>query len=240
MMRPLLLALLPLALLATAAPAARAQTMNMVRVIHASPDAPALDVFVNGQAVATGVTFFTASPYLPLADGTYQVAITPAGKSTDHALLVGDLRVRGGYAGTLVATNTLDKIEAMLYKDDLSAVAGGNARVNVLHLSPDAPSLDMKPAGAGHAVLRGVSFKQRGAVEVPAGSYVFDISPAGSADVAFTTPELRFEGGWIYTLAVTGQLGKGGFWVQSRVDQIPALLAAQGLAGGGFGRFSGR
>ncbi|MBX0329482.1 DUF4397 domain-containing protein [Oscillochloris sp. ZM17-4] len=235
-----LLALVAMALLAPTAPAARAQTMNMIRVIHASPDAPAVDVFVNGQAVATSVPFFTASGYLPLADGTYQVAISPAGKGTDYSVLVGDLEVSGGYTGTLVATNTLSNIEAVLYKDDLSGVAGGNARVNVMHLSPDAPAVDIKLAGTSSAVFSGVAFKQRGTVEVPAGSYAFDISPAGSADVVFTTPSLRFESGWIYTLAATGELGKGGFWVQSRVDQIPAPIMAQGLSADSFGSFTSR
>lgn len=232
--------LIAAALFAPSAPAARAQTMNMIRVMHASPDAPAVDVFVNGQAVATDVPFFTVSPYLPLADGSYQIAISPAGKGTDYSVLVGNLEVSGGYTGTLVAANTLDNIEAVLYDDDLGPVAGGSARVNVLHLAPDAPAVDIKLAGTSSVIFSNVSFKQGGTIEVPAGTYAFDISPAGSSDVVFTTPELRFENGWIYTLAATGLLGEGGFWVQSRVDQIPAPISTQGLAGQGFGRFVSR
>jgi hypothetical protein len=214
--------------------------MNMIRVMHASPDAPAVDVFVNGQAVLTRVPFFTVSPYLPLANGTYQVAISPAGKGTDYSVVVGDLEVKNGYVGTLVATNMFDMIEAVLYDDDLSRVADGNARVKLLHLSSDAPLVDIKLEGTGSAVVRGLAFKQSGTVEVPAGRYVFDIGPADGAGVAFTTPELRFEIGWIYTLAATGEIATASFWVQSRVDQIPAPITAQGLSGGSFGRFTSR
>jgi hypothetical protein len=244
-MRRLTIALVALialaALIGPQAPAARAQTTNLVRVIHASPDAPAVDVFVNGQAVATNVTFFTASAYLPLADGTYQVAISPAGKGTDYSIFVGDLKVSGGYTGTLAAINTLKQLQVVLYDDNLSDVAGGNARVNVLHFSPDAPAVDIKLAGTSSAVFSNVPFSKGGAVEVPAGTYAFDISPAGSAAVAFTTPSLRFESGWIYTLFATGEIGKGGFWVQSRVDRAAAGISAKAFASGSaFGQLTSR
>lgn len=225
-MRRITLALVALLALALFAPSTTsAQTMNMVRVVHASPDAPAVDVFVNGTAVATNVPFFTASPYLPLADGKYQIAISPAGKGTDFSVLVLDLEVSGGYAGTLVALDTLENLSARLYDDNLSAPAPGQTRVNVYHLSPDAVNVDIKVAGTSGNIFSNVPFGAAGEVDVPAGTYQFDITPAGDAEVAFTTPELRFESGWIYSLYATGLAGEGGFWVQSTVDQIPAMSA---------------
>jgi len=48
----------------TIAPAAFAQSGTAkVRVVHASPDAPAVDVIVNGNKALTNVPFFTASAY---------------------------------------------------------------------------------------------------------------------------------------------------------------------------------
>jgi hypothetical protein len=180
---------------------------------------------VNGQAVATNVPFFTASAYLPLPDGKYQVAISPAGLGTDASVIVADLEVSGGYVGTLVALNTLDEIDAVLFDDDFSPVASGQTRVNVLHLSPDAPAVDIKATGTSANIFSNLAFGEGVYGDVPAGTYAFDITPAGSADVVFTTPELRFENGWIYTLFATGELGEGGFWVQSRVDNVPGIGA---------------
>jgi hypothetical protein len=214
-----LIALLALVLLAPQATAA--QATNLISVVHASPDAPAVDVFINGEVVAGDVPFFTASGYLPLADGTYQVAISPAGKGTDYSVLVADLEVSGGFTGTLVVLNTLANLEAILYEDDLSPVADGLARVNVYHLSPDAPAVDIKVAGTDTTVFGGLAFTNAVYGDVDSGTYRFDITPAGDSAVVFTTPELRFENGWIYSLFATGELGKGGFWVQSTVDQIP-------------------
>jgi Domain of unknown function (DUF4397) len=225
-MRRIALALIALLALVLVAPhTTAAQTTNLVRVVHASPDAPAVDVFVNGTAVASNVPFFTASSYLSLADGTYQVAISPAGKGTDYSVLVLNLEVSGGYTGTLVVLNQLEDIDAVLYDDDLSAPAPGQARVNAFHLSPDSVNVDVKPAGSSTAVFANVAYGDAAFVDVPAGTYAFDITATGDSEVAFTTPDLRFESGWIYSLYATGLSGEGGFWVQSRVDYIPGIGA---------------
>jgi hypothetical protein len=196
-----------------------AQSSNRLRVMHASPDAPAVDIYVDGKAVLTNVPFFTLSGALSLPNGTYKVAITPAGAGLGAAVLTTDLKVENGYAGTVVALNSLANLTVKLYEDDMSPIPAGKARVRVIHASPDAPAVDIKLAGTSTAVVSKAAFTDAATVEVAAGTYAFDITPAGASTVVFTTPALRFEAGWSYTLVATGFL-KGGFWVQSRVDMI--------------------
>lgn len=219
MMRKLVLALIALLVVAVAAPATSAQTMNMVRVMHASPDAPAVDVYVNGQPVLTNVPFFAVSNYLSLPDGSYAVAITPAGKPESDAVLRATLKVQGGYTGTVAAVGFVNNIDTVLFEDNLSPVPAGKARVRIIHASPNAPAVDIKLAGTSTVVVANAPFKAAATVEVDAGTYQFDISPAGQSAVVFTTPALRFESGWVYTLVATGDLNKN-FWVQSRVDKV--------------------
>ncbi len=219
MMRKLILALIALIVIAAAAPATSAQTMNMVRVMHASPDAPAVDVYVNGQPVLTNVPFFAVSNYLSLPDGSYNVAVTPTGRPEANAVLRATLNVRGGYTGTVAAVGFVSNIEAALFEDNLSPVPAGKARVRIIHASPNAPAVDIKLAGTSTVVVANAPFKAAATVEVDAGTYQFDISPAGQTAVVFTTPPLRFENGWVYTLVATGDLNKN-FWVQSRVDKV--------------------
>jgi hypothetical protein len=218
-MRRLALVLLTMFALAAVAPAASAQSMNMVRVMHASPDAPAVDVYVNGEAVLRNVPFFAYSDYLSLPDGTYNIAVTPAGAPIADAVLAGPLELRGGYTGTLAAVGFVDEIEAVLYEDNNAPVPAGKARVRVIHASPNAPAVDVKLAGTSTVVVQNAPFKASAYVEVDAGTYQFDISPAGQGAVVFTTPALRFESGWVYTLVATGDLEQN-FWVQARVDQV--------------------
>ncbi|NJN15876.1 MAG: DUF4397 domain-containing protein [Oscillochloris sp.] len=217
-MRRIVLALLAMFAVAMIVPSAGAQSQNFIRVMHASPDAPNVDVFVNGQAVLTDVPFFAYSDYLTLGDGTYEVAISPTGQGTDASVWVGELTVQGGVYGTVAAVNFVENLDAVLYDDDVSPVPAGNARVRIIHASPNAPAVDVKLAGTDTVVLANAPYRASAYLEVPAGTYQFDISPAGSSDVVFTTPALTFLDGWTYTLVATGDLNEN-FWVQSRVDR---------------------
>lgn len=49
-----------------------------VRVAHFSPDAPDVDVYVDGTQVLADVSYGTVSEYLEIAPGTYTVQITPS------------------------------------------------------------------------------------------------------------------------------------------------------------------
>src|SRR5215208_1806650 len=66
-----IMVLLGLLLALALVPAASAQGNALVRVVHASPDAPAVDVYVDGNKVLSNVPFFTASDYLPLPAGEH-------------------------------------------------------------------------------------------------------------------------------------------------------------------------
>lgn len=68
------------AVMATTAFAADAKAR--VRVIHASPDAPAVDVWVNGAPAFKNAPFKGITPYAELAGGNYDVQVVPAGATT--------------------------------------------------------------------------------------------------------------------------------------------------------------
>ena len=52
----------------------------LVRVVHASPDAPPVDVFVNGEASGVeNFAFKNTTGYLELPAGTYSFAVAPVG-----------------------------------------------------------------------------------------------------------------------------------------------------------------
>ena len=49
-----------------------------VRVVHASPDAPAVDVWVNGNVAFSNAPFKGITAYAGLAPASYQVQVIPA------------------------------------------------------------------------------------------------------------------------------------------------------------------
>ncbi len=89
-----------------------------IRVVHLSPTAGAVDIFVTavGADLATAtptlanVAYQTASSYLPLAAGTYQVRVVPAGTTAASragaiAINVASLAITAGTGRTIVAAD---------------------------------------------------------------------------------------------------------------------------------------
>ncbi|HSC91623.1 MAG TPA: DUF4397 domain-containing protein [Gaiellaceae bacterium] len=77
-----------------------------IRVAHLSPDAPKVDVYVNGKRTLAGVPYEALSKYLRVKPGTYRIRITAAGTQT--AVFDQRLRLRGGQAVTAAAVGALN------------------------------------------------------------------------------------------------------------------------------------
>lgn len=185
-------------------PAAFAQgSTAKVRVIHASPDAPAVDVYVNGNRTLSNVPFFTASDYLDLPAGTYQVQVTPAGQPASAAVIDASATIEAGRAYTIAATGEVANIQGTIIEDDLTAPASGQAHVRVYHFSPDAPAVDVQLAD-GTSLIEGLAFPDASDyLPVPAGSYDIQVVPAGGSDVVIDLAGTTLEAGNIYSVFAT-------------------------------------
>jgi hypothetical protein len=190
-----------------AAPAAFAQSGTAkVRVVHASPDAPAVDVIVNGQRALTNVPFFTASPYLDLPAGSYDIQVVPTGATEPVVIDARGVTIEGGKAYTIAATGLLADIEATVYADNLAAPAAGKAHVRVIHASPDAPAVDIRVKG-GPALLSNLAFPNASDyTPVDAGTYDLEVTPAGDTTVVLPINGVALEAGRIYDVFAVGQL----------------------------------
>lgn len=198
-----MLSLAALLLALVMVPSAFAQSTAKVRVLHASPDAPAVDVYVNGNLTLTNVPFFTASDYLDLPAGTYQVQVTPTGSPVSDAVIDASATVEAGKAYTIAATGPVASIQPTIIVDDLSAPASGQAKVRVYHFSPDAPAVDVKLAD-GTTLISNLAFPNASDyLTVPAGSYDIQVTPAGGSDVVINLPGTNLEAGKIYSVFAT-------------------------------------
>lgn len=200
---PMTLSLIALLVALVMVPSAFAQGTARVRVLHASPDAPAVDVYVNGNLTLSSVSFFTASDYLDLPAGTYRVQVTPAGSPASAAVIDASATIEAGKAYTIAATGPVASIKPTIIVDDLSAPAGGQAKVRVYHFSPDAPAVDVKLAD-GTTLLSNLAFPDASDyLEVPAGSYDIQVTPAGGSDVVIDLPQTNLAAGKIYSVFAT-------------------------------------
>lgn len=187
-------------------PVGAQSNMAMVRVIHASPDAPAVDVFVDGNAVLTNVAFPAISNYLELPAGPHSVAVAPAGQGEAAAVIKANPTLQAGSAYTIAAVGQVANIQAQIYNDNLAAPAAGKAHVRVIHASPDAPAVDVKVAG-GPTLISGLAFPSASDyLPVDATSYNLQVTPAGGSAVVIDLPNTALQAGTIYDVVAVGQL----------------------------------
>jgi hypothetical protein len=186
-------------------------------VAHLSPDAPAVDIYVNGNLTLSGVPFGAVSDYLDLASGDYRIQVTPAG---DASLSVIDATVtlQSGNVYTVAATGLLSAgdLQPLILLDDLSTGAG--ARVRVVHTGPDAPGVDIAVAN-GPVIFSDVTFREASPYgEVDAGTYNLEVRVAGTQTVALSLPGVELSGGTTYTIFAIGLLADGSLSALAVVD----------------------
>jgi hypothetical protein len=176
-----------------------------VRVVHASPDAPAVDILVNDGVAFSNAPFKGITGYAALDTGTYNVKVVPTGATTP-VVIEADLGIEAKDY-TVVAVGLLENIEPLVLVDNNSAPAAGKAHVRFVHASPDAPAVDIAVKG-GPVLFSNVSFKGIGDyLPVDAGTYDLEVRLAGTETVALDVPGLSLADGTVYTVFAMGLAG---------------------------------
>lgn len=194
----------------TTAPAATAE----LRVVHASADAPSVDVLVDGTAALSNVPFTAFSEYLSVPAGTRRLQVRASGTNT--IVIDAGAPLAPGRQYTVVALNEVAMIEPLVLTDDNSAPAAGSVKVRLVHASPVAGAVDIYVTGPNADLsmaaptLAGVPFKGvSDYLEVPAGTYQIRVVPAGTKTVALDSGPVTLTAGQIRTVIAVDAPGGG-------------------------------
>jgi hypothetical protein len=85
-------------------------------VVHASPDAPNVDILVDDTVVLTDVAFKEYSDYLPVTAGSRNIKVNATG--TSQTVIDVTPTLEDGAIYTAVAVNTVSAIEPLLLNDN--------------------------------------------------------------------------------------------------------------------------
>jgi hypothetical protein len=136
------------------------------------------------------------------------VKVNVAGTAT--TVINADLPVTAGGNYSVFANGQVASINALVLADDLTTPAAGKAHVRFIHLSPDAPAVDVAVTG-GPVLFADKSFRQYTAfTPVDSGTYDLEVRPAGSSTVVLALPGVTLQNGKIYTVFARGLLGGSG------------------------------
>lgn len=177
-----------------------------VRVIHASYDAPAVDVRVDGAVALSSLDYGVSSGYAKLDPGTRNIQVSPA-RATTPVVIDVDLPLQSSNEYTVFAFGPLSAIEATAVQDNRATVAN-KAKIRFVHGSPDAPSVDIKlNSGSGPAVFSNRAFTSiTDYAQVDAGSYTFVVTGAGSTAEVVKFNPVAVQNGNVYTVVALGTL----------------------------------
>lgn len=179
----------------------QAQSAN-VKVVHASPDAPGVDLLVDDNVAGSNLTFPNNTGYLQVEEGTRNIKVNVSGTST--TVIEADLPIEGDKNYSVFAVDAVANISPLVIEDDLTSPASGNAHVRFIHLSPDAPAVDITTTD-GSVVFGNYAFKQYSAfTPLPAASYDLQVRLAGTDTVVLELSGIAVSDGNIYTVFAKG------------------------------------
>jgi hypothetical protein len=177
--------------------------LAMVRVFHVSPNAPAVDVYVNGQKVLQGLKYKQISKYLKVPTGQHRIDIYPSGQTTSPVLsemvyILPSLRY------TIAGVGNVNNLQLLPFFDN-PYVSYGETKVRFVNLSPNAPAVDIAVKD-GNVLFTNVRYKEvSDYVKVSANQKLgLEVRIAGTDNVMLTVPNVRLDSNKSYTLAATG------------------------------------
>jgi Domain of unknown function (DUF4397) len=188
-----------------------------VRVIHASPDAPPVDVVLDddfASPVLESVPFPAASGYLAVAAGAHNVKVT-AENNPGAIVIDAGLMLAAGTRYSVYAAGLLANIEPFVLVDDPRPIAT-EARVRVIHLAPSAGLVDLYVTAPGTDInnetpaFSNVDFKaETGYVALAAGDYDVTVTVAGTKVAAIGPLTISIDNGGVYTAVARDATGGG-------------------------------
>lgn len=182
----------------------------MVRIIHASPDAPAVDIMLDGNKVLEAVPYKRVSDYLPVTAGKHTVKVVAAG--SDNTVIDTTLNFKSGvnYTALAIGKASDKSIKSLVLEDVTPTTPKGKARVRVIYVIPDGPPVDL--VIPGNATKKGSpkyiaknlkTGTATGYLTVPTGPYDVEVRLAGMSNVVKKV-SVTVAGGTAYSVVTFG------------------------------------
>lgn len=175
---------------------------SLVRVFHAAPQAPNVDVYVNDQMIFSNLAFGDFTRYVYLDEGEYNVSVYLAGQK-DRPVINQMVDVPSQQIFTVAATGNLDNLGLLVIPDKVSKSPSQNySSVRVIHLSPNAPGVDILVDG--DTLFEDISFGE-GTDYVDLNPGTYNVNVVLNTDKSVVLPlKVTLNPDKIYTIYIIG------------------------------------
>lgn len=203
----------------------------MLRAVHAVPNAPSVDVIVDGNRAFSNVSFGQATDYAVLPAGGHSVQVVPAGAGAQQALINTNVNLGPGSYNTLAAVGQPNSVRPLTLVNDNTLPVLSQSKVRVVHASPNAPAVDVAVQG-GPVLFNNATFPNATPYEtVEARTWNLEIRQAGTNNVVKSLPNVTLNGATVYTIFAVGLLNGQPPLDALVVVDAPPLQACRQLVG---------
>ena len=115
---------------------------SLVRFLHAVPEGEDVDIYINDLPFYKGLDFTEFSPYVYVPQGDYTVTVYIE-DTKENPILNEKINVNVNELVTISITGDGENIKLLPVVEETEVVSGSNAKVRVVHLSPNAPAVNI-------------------------------------------------------------------------------------------------
>lgn len=185
---------------------------SKISVVHASPNAPKVDILLDNGFVDT-LSFPRNTPYLEVNAGSRNVKVRATG--TTLVPIDANITFDANKNYSIYAIDSLSRISALLTVDDLTTPAAGKAHVRFIHLSPNAPAVNIVANGSitlfpNRTFNKTILTTEQAFTPVDAATYNLEVRTVSGNALALSVPGVVLTAGKIYTIFAKGFLGGTG------------------------------
>ncbi len=165
-----------------------------LRFAHFSPDAPAVDIYVDGSLAVRSLTYPGVSQWIALEPGTHSISVSDSGNSMDKAVLgPTDVSVSAGtwQTAAVIGSSGNNSLNAVLIAEDYNDLLPGTAGFTFFNAVEGSPAVNVSRddvvyfAQIGYPAEMGSGYSS--SLRVDAGQ--FDVSVTAADDPTTTLAE---------------------------------------------------
>jgi hypothetical protein len=216
-----------------------AGSMAQLRIIDASPDAPAIDSYQNNAALAYNLGFGTATSYVAMQPGSYTLAADRAG--TRQALAAATASLAAGHQYTAIVGNVNAALQQTLLLDQSTPAPEGEVAVRLVDQATRAGAVDVYlvprsgKLSTTAPIATNLSFgSNSGYIDLPAGIYELAVVPTGTVPLPSTVTllsgaQVEYASGAVRTIVLIDIASATGSALSSGASLSAAPPAAAGV-----------
>lgn len=180
---------------------------SYIRFFHASPNSPAVDVFIDETLIARGISYSNFSPYFEIIPGTHSLRVYPS-ERRDRPVINTRVTIPERTILTAPVIGELPNLSILTIPEPKLSNTPGKAYVRFSHLSPDTPPVDVTLPG-GQKLFTNIGY-QRTSEYIPVNpdNYTINLNISPNGQRVLHIPNIRLLPNKIYTIYAIGLLTK--------------------------------